>query len=87
MRHFTILIAAGAAVLLAGTANAGKKPEDPNKLICKFEENSGSRITRTKTCHTRAEWTQVQEERRRDAEQGMDSTYRQGVQPVADRPN
>jgi len=82
-----IVIAAGAAVLLSSAATAGKKPEDPNKLICKYEGDSASRITRSKRCMTRAEWTMEQDARRRDAEQGMDSTYQHGLQQVADRPN
>jgi hypothetical protein len=87
MHKLNIAVAVGAAVLLTGTASAGKKPEDPDKVVCKTDADSTSRITRKRTCRTRAEWTMEEVERRRDAEQGLDKSYQQTLQPVRERPN
>ena len=67
-----ILAAAAAALAFAGGAAAAKdrKPEDPNKKICKFEGDSTSRIAK-KTCKTRAEWDAMKQEPK-----GVDATYR-----------
>ena len=68
-----IVAAAAAALAATGTASAKeKKPEDPNKKICKFEGNSESRIAK-KTCRTKAEWDALKAQRQ---EGGIDSTYR-----------
>jgi hypothetical protein len=76
MRNFNILAAAGAAVLLGGTALAGSKAENPDKVICKYEGDSTSRISRTRVCRSRAEWAMEAEARRRDAEQGIENAAR-----------
>jgi len=77
MHRVSILAAAGAAIVLSGTAAQGKEPQDPNKVVCKYEDDSTSRINRKRTCHTRAEWAQEAEAVRRNVEQGLDSTGRQ----------
>jgi hypothetical protein len=53
-----VRIAAGLAVLLAGTARAAPEPrsEDPNRQICKSKPVVGSRLKRIRECHTAAEW-------------------------------
>lgn len=49
MRHFTTLAAAAAALFVTGAAIAKDKPEAAGeKKICKFEDDSTSRIGRTK---------------------------------------
>ena len=52
-----VRIAAGLAVLVAGTA-AGAAPEykDPNRQICKSKPAIGSRLQRVRECHSAAEW-------------------------------
>ena len=87
MHRLSILTAVGAAVLATSPASAAKKPQDPNKVVCKTEADTTSRISRKRTCRTRAEWTMEEAERRRDAEQGLDKTYQRTLQQVADRPN
>jgi hypothetical protein len=47
--------APGAVKLAANTTPAG----DPNQVICKREEVTGSRLEGAKECHTRAEWLQI----------------------------
>lgn len=41
-------------------APRGRKPQDPNKVICKSEAVIGSRTNVKKTCHTRAEWRELE---------------------------
>ena len=72
MRLLIVAAAAGALVATGGASAKEKKPEDPDKKICKFEGDSTSRIAK-KTCKTRAEWDALKAQRQ---EGGVDSTYR-----------
>ena len=56
-----ILLAAGAALLIGSAANAseGSKHNDPNKRVCKTISETGSRLNRTRACHTQAEWEEL----------------------------
>jgi hypothetical protein len=47
--------------------------KDPNKIICKSEQNSGSRLQRRRRCHTRAEWGEIAREKDRNAD--SDGTF------------
>ena len=38
---------------------ASNDPGDPNQMICKREEITGSRLEGSKECHTRAEWAEL----------------------------
>jgi hypothetical protein len=38
---------------------ASNDPGDPNQVICKRDEVTGSRLEGAKQCHTRAEWAQI----------------------------
>lgn len=50
------------AIAVSSAATAGdKKPADPNKRICRGIEQTGSIFTH-QVCHTRAEWTQINEQ-------------------------
>jgi hypothetical protein len=40
-------------------AAAAKPGRDPNQVICRREEEIGSRLGGHKECHTRAEWEQI----------------------------
>ena len=53
-----VRIAAGLAVLLAGAAPAAAAPRnaDPNRQICKSKPTVGSRVKRTRECHSAAQW-------------------------------
>jgi hypothetical protein len=85
MNKVDILIAIGAAALLSGTASAGKKPEAPDQVVCKTEGDSGSRINNKRVCRTRSEWRMEEEERLRDAERGIENTYRRTLKAPARR--
>ena len=43
------------AVDLSGPRKRGR---DPNRTICKYSDEPGSRIQRRKVCHTEAEWAE-----------------------------
>ena len=54
-----VRVAAGLAVLLAGVASASAgapRNADPNRQICKSKPTVGSRVKRTRECHTAAQW-------------------------------
>ena len=48
-----VAVAPGVATPVATTA---KKPRDPNKLICRTEEVTGSRLGGARTCLTQKQW-------------------------------
>ncbi len=37
---------------------------DPNRVICRTEEDIGSRLARSRRCHTAAEWALIKREER-----------------------
>ena len=47
-----------------------KHSNDPDAIICKWTEELGSRLGRSKVCQTRAQWDQL----RRDSEDAIDDT-------------
>lgn len=61
-----ILVAAGAALLIGSAANASErsKHNDPNKKVCKTIAETGSRLNRTRACHTQAEWDELRRQTR-----------------------
>ena len=40
-------------------AHAAKNSHDPNQVICKREQQIGSRLGGQQNCHTRADWEQM----------------------------
>ena len=53
--------------LLVGSAAAAQAPpanSDPNSLICRVSGETGSRLQRTRTCRTRAQWEEIRREQR-----------------------
>ena len=76
MHKLILATATCAAVALTGVASAKvKKAEDPNRMICKLETASGSRIASRRTCMTRAEWKMDEEARAKDAENSARATW------------
>ena len=65
-----IALTTGAA-MAGGTANTAKQGED--KKICRSDPSVGSRLKRTRTCHTKAEWAEI----RRQTKQEIDQIQRQ----------
>ena len=59
----------GAAALAAGAASASPPPatgagKDANKMICRTVQEIGSRLNRTRACHTKAEWAELRRQTR-----------------------
>jgi hypothetical protein len=50
-----------ALALSAGAVAADRTPRskaDPNKIVCRTIEESGSRLRKVRACHTLAEWAE-----------------------------
>ena len=60
MKAMYILVA-GSALLIGTAANAaeGSKHRDPNKKVCRTISETGSRLNKTRACHTQAEWDEL----------------------------
>jgi hypothetical protein len=81
MRETILASAICVAVALTGTASAKtKKPEDPNKVICRVTMNSGSHIGQTRVCMTWAEWRLDDAARHNEAEADVRRTWDQREQ-------
>lgn len=69
-----ILIAAvmtctlSSALLAQSDTQAPTPPPVKEKKVCREEENTGS-MMRSRTCHTKAEWAQIDEANRRAADE------------------
>lgn len=76
MRKTILTAAICAAVSLTGTASAKvKKPEDPDKVVCRISMNSGSHIGQKRICMTRAEWKLEDAARANEADGSMRRTW------------
>lgn len=62
----TVTPAAAADAPAAQATARTDKPED--KVVCRFVNSTGSRLSRQKECHTRAEWDRQSEETADDIE-------------------
>ena len=68
MRHFNILAAVAATMLVGGIASAEEQPKAPKeKKICKIVEPAVGRIPPRRICKTKAEWAGQTEEAQRDS--------------------
>jgi len=65
---------AGATTPTPPSANVHKTGYDPDAQICKWTDELGSRLGRTKTCMTRAQWDQVA----RDSQDDLNDTTQRG---------
>jgi hypothetical protein len=70
--------AAGTPAGLAQPTTKLDKPED--KVVCRSVNSTGSRLSRQKECHTRAEWDRLSEEAQDDFAQ--QSSQRPSGQPT-----
>jgi hypothetical protein len=76
MRHFNIMAAVAATLLVGGIASAKDKSEEPKeKKICRILEDSTSRIGAKRICRTKAEWGETSEDRR-SSERAVESSTR-----------
>lgn len=68
------------AMLAAGDgqppAKSSKRTFDPNRVVCKYSDETNSRLSRRKVCHTAAEWA----EQRRLDQQYLRQNQRNGAQ-------
>jgi hypothetical protein len=46
-------------------ADDGRKKDDPDRIICKSPDVTGSRLPGKKICHTKREWDDISEEARK----------------------
>jgi hypothetical protein len=46
-------------------ADQPKKPDPQDRIICREDTETGSRIKRNRICHTKREWDQIAEDARR----------------------
>jgi hypothetical protein len=72
------IIGVAAVALAAGVASASSTKSksgggDPNKVVCKTEGPTGSRLGRTRACHTNAEWAELRRQARANVEKIQDS--------------
>jgi hypothetical protein len=53
------LLASSAAFAQAPTSGqANEDAPDPNEMVCRSVEDTGSRLSRSRICMTRAQWTE-----------------------------
>ena len=65
----------------APAAPAASAPgSDPNKLICRTDQTTGTRLSKTRRCMTAAQWRDVNQQNRDAVEraQAQASAYRPG---------
>ena len=72
------ILGLGAIALAAGVASAGQPTsksggQDPNKVVCKNIEKTGSRLGKQRACHTNAEWAELRRQTRQTVEKIQDS--------------
>ena len=74
MKH-KVMFAAATALLCSGFAFAADKARvrDPNRMICKTIEESGSRLKRVRACHTQAEWDELKRQMKQNIERIQNS--------------
>jgi predicted secreted protein len=73
MRLSLVTAAALSAMIVATPVLAkDKKPQDPNKRICRSEVPTGSMMSKS-VCHTRAEWQSIDEQNQAATDQAIRS--------------
>lgn len=72
----TLKIVAAATVVVASPV-AAKKTEsvDPNRMICRTETPTGSRLGARRTCHTAGEWAEMARADRMSLERTQTQRY------------
>jgi hypothetical protein len=68
---FTLALVAGAASASAPSTRSGR--EDPNRVVCRTIAETGSRLSKTRACHTQAEWAELRRQTRQTVEKIQDS--------------
>jgi hypothetical protein len=68
---YRTLLALCALALCASAASAADRKSrkaDPNKLICRTTEETGTRLNRRRACHTLAEWEELRRQMKANIE-------------------
>ena len=78
MPKVTVALAAASLLALAPAAAKEKKPVDPNKKVCRSEVPTGSFMAKS-TCHTVAEWAQIDGANAAAGQDTLDRTTRAGL--------
>ena len=60
IRHMALTATAAALICASGASAAeGSKHGDPNKRVCRTITETGSRLNKTRACHSQAEWEEL----------------------------
>ena len=73
---------AAAAPVSAASAQQARQVEDPNRVVCRSERFTGSRIAARRTCRTAAEWAS----QARLIREGLDNRANRPVEGTSDAP-
>lgn len=61
-----------ATAMVASSAMAAERSKrkggNPNKMICRVESEIGSKLRRTRACHTKAEWEELRRQTQANVE-------------------
>lgn len=73
-----VVIAAAMAFGQGGLAQdeGGKGPQDPGRLICKAEEQTGTRIAKKKICMTAVQWKEQRRASRLEIDKHQANRYK-----------
>lgn len=76
----SILSAVLGVALLLPVAAAGrvadKSKTSPNKVVCRSEDSTGSRLSQVKRCMTLAQWAQEKQSSRQEIERIQNNRYK-----------
>jgi hypothetical protein len=64
------------AAFAAGDSADSKDAKDPDRMICKSEEQTGSRLARKKVCMTAAEWKESRRQQRMEVDRAQANNYK-----------
>jgi hypothetical protein len=74
---YHILFAVAGLAVCASAASAAERGSsrstDPNKVICRTVTETGSRLNRTRACHTAAEWEELRRQMKANVERIQNS--------------
>ena len=73
IRTIVFGICSVALAATAATAAPSSKKNDPNKIVCKTIAETGSRLNKTRACHTVAEWAELRRQTKQTVERIQDS--------------
>jgi hypothetical protein len=81
MRYIGFGLAAVAMMAASGAVAREQKPaaaSDPNKIICRSEESTGSRLAKTKRCMSARDWAAEKAINQQDIERVQANRYKTG---------